>query len=215
MQRHDLIDTDGENKAIRSFLRFYLKPGISIGEMRDNMEMAGWEGCWPESIGAADWYSTLTKLETQAWLRHLFSLEAAMSGSPAIPSAVPVYVACPECGAAHVDEGEWATRLHKTHQCQACHHEWRPYNYPTVGIAQPTSGSLAGHIAEDRHLLDWLGKNFHAGALDEFDQMTIKHSVKWEFLAPKGVNTDIRAVLHAAYARDETHTSNRGKSNEY
>lgn len=76
MQRTDIIDTDGENKAIRSFLRYYLKPGISIGEMRDNMAMAGWDGCWPESLAAADWNSTLTKFETQTWLRHLFGLDA-------------------------------------------------------------------------------------------------------------------------------------------
>jgi hypothetical protein len=38
----------------------------------------------------------------------------------------------------HVDEGEWATtRLHKTHQCQSCGHEWRPFSFATVGIAHP------------------------------------------------------------------------------
>lgn len=361
MQRTDLIDTDGENKAIRSFLKFYLKPGISIGEMRDNMEMAGWDGCWPDSIGAADWNSTLTKFEAQAWLRHLFGLEAqvapamvdievradalpdyardqagagiglssrdadavdarwerehrALVGNPAIkvvgrlhaapasplllervldaaaaaveasadvwtgfarndartcvlaaleaagilpaPTAlqpVPVQLNCPECGVAHVDEGEWATRLHKTHQCQACKHEWRPYEYPTVGVAgkadtdrvealcrafvdgvehgidrdgensthadpalaaayilgydmAANSGTLVGALVEDRRLLEWLGKNFTAGTLDDFDRMTIKNSVKWEFLAPKGVQADIREVLRAALARDETDT---------
>lgn len=359
MQRTDLIDTDGENKAIRSFLRFCLNPSISIGEMRDNMAMSGWEGCWPDSIGAADWNSTLTKFETQAWLRHLFSLEAqfapamadlvvradalpdyardqaaagmgiaardmdavdarwerehqALIGNPAIkvvgrlaraapaspllqdrvldaaaaaveasavvwtgfarndartciraaleaagmlpaPTAlqpIPVQLDCPECGVAHVDEGEWATRLHKTHQCQACKHEWRPYEYPTVGVADKVDtdrieaicrafvegighgierdgensahedpalaaayilgydlaanpGTLIGALAEDRRLVDWLGKNFSAGALDDFDQLTIKNSLKWEFLAPKGVAINIREVLRAALARDE------------
>lgn len=255
MQRTDLLDTDGENKAIRSFLRFCLKPGVTIGEMRDNMESAGWEGCWPDSIGAADWNSTLTKFELQAWLRHLFGLEAqfatdvgdlevragalpdygrdqagagtarnavdarwerehqALINNPAIrvvgrmttsgpasplllehaldaaaaaveasadvwkgfsrndartciraaleasgilpaPTAlnpVPVHLNCPECGEAHVDEGPWATRLHKTHQCQACGHEWRPYEYPTVGVAptgEPAVADVASRIAE-------------------------------------------------------------------
>jgi hypothetical protein len=354
MQRTDLIDTDGENKAIRSFLRFYLNPGISIGQMRDNMAMSGWEDCWPDSLAAADWNSTLTKAEAQAWLRHLFSLEAqfapvvvdievradalpdyahdqagagtggsevdarwerehqALIGNPAIkvvgrltraapaspllldrvldvaaaaveasadvwtgfarndartciraaleavgvlpaPTAlqpIPVQLNCPECGVAHVDEGPWATRLHKTHQCQACKHEWRPYDYPTVGVADKADtdrieaisrafvegigrgverdgensahedpalaaayilgydmaanpGTLVGALAEDRHLVEWLGKNFCVGTLDDFDQMTIKNSVKWEFLAPKGVSGDIREVLRAALARDE------------
>jgi predicted RNA-binding Zn-ribbon protein involved in translation (DUF1610 family) len=44
---------------------------------------------------------------------------------------------CPKCGAVHVDEGVWATKEHKTHQCQACGHKWRPYSFPTVGVAGP------------------------------------------------------------------------------
>ena len=253
MQRTDLLDTDGENKAIRSFLRFCLKPGVTIGEMRGNMESAGWEGCWPDSIGAADWNSTLTKFELQAWLRYLFGLEAqfapdvgglevragalpdyardqagagatcdavdarwerehqALINNPAIkvvgrmatsrplsplllehaldaaaaaveasaevwtgfsrndartciraaleatgilpaPTAlnpIPMQMNCPECGEPHVDEGPWATRLHKTHQCQACKHEWRPYEYPTVGVAAqaaPAGTDIASRI---------------------------------------------------------------------
>ena len=304
MKRTDLIDTDGENKAIRSFLRFYLEPGITIGNMRDNMAMSGWEGCWPASIGAAHADSTLTKGGTQLWLRHLFSLEAqfapapaefevraaalpdyardqagaggmssrdvhavdtrweqehqALIGNPAIKvvgrlhaalNPIPMQMSCPECGVAHVDEGPWATRLHKTHQCQACGHEWRPYEYPTVGVAEKVDtdrieaicqafmdgvahgierdgensphedpaltaayilgydmvanpGTLVGALAEDRRLLEWLGKNVSIGTLDDFDQLTIKNSDKWEFLAPKGVHTDIREVLRAALARD-------------
>ena len=312
MQRHDLIDTDGENKAIRSFLRFYLKPGISIGEMRDNMEGSGWDGCWPESIAAADWNSTLTKFEVQAWLRHLFALEdepapaprdhepgshadlvdqrlARIRGSlleasntnravkvqpsdaavlvevmdgrlPAVtPAAVTpgaaelkpiaLQLTCPECGAAHLDEGMWATRLRKTHQCQACKHEWRPYEYPTVGVAAQVDtdrieaicrafedgvrhgvardgetcdhedpaqaaafilgyntaanpGTRIGALVEDCYLINWLADNFCAGTLDDFDQLTIKDSLKWEFLAPKGVQGGLREVLRAALERD-------------
>lgn len=60
---------------------------------------------------------------------------------------------CP-AGHQHMDEGEWATRPHKTHQCQEmvlcdrceasedhmcegrvlCGLEWRPMDRPTVGI---------------------------------------------------------------------------------
>lgn len=59
------------------------------------------------------------------------------------PSPISVNLACPECGAPHIDEGEWATRPHKTHQCQSCKHEWRPFEYPTVGVdpeAEPRTG---------------------------------------------------------------------------
>jgi hypothetical protein len=48
----------------------------------------------------------------------------------------PVQLFCPQCGVLHLDEGEWATRPHKTHQCQSCKHEWRPFPYPTVGVAE-------------------------------------------------------------------------------
>lgn len=47
----------------------------------------------------------------------------------------PAILHCPECGVQHVDDGEWATRVHRTHQCQACGHEWRPCEYPTFGVA--------------------------------------------------------------------------------
>ncbi|MCO8028503.1 hypothetical protein NI454_00910 [Brevundimonas diminuta] len=54
------------------------------------------------------------------------------------PVAVTIF--CPECSLPHVDEGEWATtRRHKTHQCQGCGHEWRPFPFATVGVSHPTT----------------------------------------------------------------------------
>ena len=41
---------------------------------------------------------------------------------------------CPKCETMHLDEGEWETRPHKTHQCQGCGHEWRPFPFATVGV---------------------------------------------------------------------------------
>jgi len=41
---------------------------------------------------------------------------------------------CPECGTRHFDEGVWKTKSHKTHQCQNCFHEWRPFSFPTIGV---------------------------------------------------------------------------------
>lgn len=55
----------------------------------------------------------------------------------------PLVLYCPQ-GHGHIDEGEWATKPHKTHQCQfvtdamdheICGEEWRPSNHPTVGVA--------------------------------------------------------------------------------
>lgn len=55
-------------------------------------------------------------------------------GKIAPPKAVTIY--CEKCGDIHIDEGEWATpeKAHKTHQCQTCKHEWKPFPYATVGV---------------------------------------------------------------------------------
>lgn len=51
---------------------------------------------------------------------------------------------CPKCDVQHIDEGVWATKEHKTHQCQACGHEWRPFDFPTFGV--PKGGvCVCGH----------------------------------------------------------------------
>lgn len=52
-----------------------------------------------------------------------------------------MHLECPKCGTTHIDEGEWATRPHKTHQCQNCKHECdalRPYREALLdGLANP------------------------------------------------------------------------------
>lgn len=46
----------------------------------------------------------------------------------------PMALRCPACDLLHIDEGEWATRPHRTHLCSGCGHEWRPSERPTVGV---------------------------------------------------------------------------------
>lgn len=41
---------------------------------------------------------------------------------------------CPGCGEFHIDAGEWARRLHHTHLCLTCGHEWRLDEY-VFGVA--------------------------------------------------------------------------------
>ena len=41
---------------------------------------------------------------------------------------------CPACGERHIDEGEFATKVHHTHACQHCGMVWRPSLHPTVGV---------------------------------------------------------------------------------
>jgi len=47
---------------------------------------------------------------------------------------VPMRLTCPECGALHIDEGEFATKPHHTHSCQKCGLTWRPAVVHTVGV---------------------------------------------------------------------------------
>lgn len=53
-----------------------------------------------------------------------------MGGQAPIPMRLP----CPDCGALHIDEGEFATRPHHTHACQECGAVWRPAVVHTVGV---------------------------------------------------------------------------------
>lgn len=49
---------------------------------------------------------------------------------------VPMLLVCPDprCGARHIDEGEFTTKVHHTHACQCCGMVWRPALVPTVGV---------------------------------------------------------------------------------
>lgn len=49
----------------------------------------------------------------------------------------PAILYCPKCRAQHVDEGRWADTPHRTHRCMFCEHEWRPFQYTTVGVPHP------------------------------------------------------------------------------
>lgn len=79
---------------------------------------------------AAD--SILRLGQQQATIDHLVStvqrLEAA-AGQP-----IQMRLSCPTCGELHIDEGEFATKVHHTHACQACGNVWRPAIVPTTGV---------------------------------------------------------------------------------
>ena len=86
----DLMDDDGENRAVRTFLLHYGgSMGLSVGQMRNNMRMAGWHGCWPAWVDEpGEGGQHLTKAGAQLWLRHLFSLETPAGvrvGAPLVP----------------------------------------------------------------------------------------------------------------------------------
>lgn len=76
----DLIDSDGENRAVRCFLMLYGGTNSpTVEQMRMHLAASGFEECWPD--WAASEYGHLTKGGAQDWLRHLFALEAGCHSS--------------------------------------------------------------------------------------------------------------------------------------
>ena len=76
----------------------------------------------------------MSAVETEQWL-------AALGLQP-----LPMVLNCPGCGTLHLDAGEWATRPHKTHECQnpKCKRLWKPFEFATVGVA------ALGQVAEPK-----------------------------------------------------------------
>lgn len=47
---------------------------------------------------------------------------------------IPLLIWCPACHTRHIDEGEQARRVHRTHACQKCGHLFAVSVVPTVGV---------------------------------------------------------------------------------
>jgi hypothetical protein len=48
---------------------------------------------------------------------------------------VPLGLLCPSCGAVHIDEGEWAVKIHHKHLCAGCGNIWEPFGkLATFGV---------------------------------------------------------------------------------
>src|SRR5262245_26240868 len=61
-------------------------------------------------------------------------LRSAREEVAKLSEPIPLILTCPACGARHIDEGEFAVKLHHTHACQGCGMVWRPAIQPTVGV---------------------------------------------------------------------------------
>jgi hypothetical protein len=73
----DLIDTDGENRAVRSFLMQYsCDRAVTVGAMLAHMNLSGWRGTAPEFALQVRPETHLTKAGAQIWIRHLLNMEA-------------------------------------------------------------------------------------------------------------------------------------------
>jgi len=72
---------------------------------------------------------------TREFHRRIDAVNTTAGAAPRPPApGVPLRLDCPVCGIPHFDEGEWATRPHRTHLCGGCGMKWTPAAYPTVGV---------------------------------------------------------------------------------
>lgn len=60
--------------------------------------------------------------------------EIKLETYPSSRAAIPMLLCCPSCGKRHIDEGEFADKVHHTHACQYCGMTWRPAVEPTVDV---------------------------------------------------------------------------------
>lgn len=69
----DLLDADGENRAVRAFLLYYgCGRSVTAAEMAVHMRLSGFDVA-PDWVAKAPGH--LTKAGAQLWLRMLFALE--------------------------------------------------------------------------------------------------------------------------------------------
>jgi hypothetical protein len=81
----ELLDEDGENQAVRTFLMLY-GTGLTVAKMREHMALAGWPQA-PEWATKPEAQGHLTKTGAQSWLRHLFAMEQPQQPtSAAVPA---------------------------------------------------------------------------------------------------------------------------------
>ena len=111
-------------------------------------------------------------------------IRAALSAQP---QPVPKELHCPHCKTAHIDKDEWATKPHKTHLCSKCKGAWKPFEYPTVGVAEQTEQETIVHQPYIKHKAAWDGHKMvstYTCAQCEAkatDPLEIDHKKKCEF----------------------------------
>lgn len=101
---------------------------------------------------------------------------------------LPMLLFCPACGEQHIDAPNpaigWTDPPHRSHECQACHHVWRPADVATTGVAAiTTQGAADGSpvpqgLAHAERILraDGVSKViFNATTAVLFDQLRVGH----------------------------------------
>jgi len=72
--------------------------------------------------------------ENKATIEELQKIRVVIGKAEVPASPVPMLLNCPTCGRRHIDEAEFADKVHHTHACQFCGMVWRPALVATVGV---------------------------------------------------------------------------------
>lgn len=119
------------------------EPGVTLEQIQHPMA-----GMFLSTIWHVGECPTKTKPDNCLFPLYAASPNMSQQVAPTQPltgagAVVPMELHCPFCHEQHIDEGEWATRPHKTHLCAYCEHQWRPANIPTVGVRSIVEAALA------------------------------------------------------------------------
>lgn len=68
----NLIDSNGENQAVREFLKEFQCGLSTVESMKEHLRASGFPH-WPDWVDNA--HGSITKSGAQSWLRYLFELE--------------------------------------------------------------------------------------------------------------------------------------------
>ena len=105
-------------------------PEVEVTKSIEEEAFEAWEREAREHVGTTMPWADVPDGLQRAWTAALDRAHELLAKQ----SPVPMLLWCPECGVRHVDEGEFAKRVHHTHACQTCGHCWRPAVVPTVGV---------------------------------------------------------------------------------
>ncbi len=174
-RRHEFLKSDGnhltwpdgdksERKSSYTFAEIpEHDPAIyaKYEDLKSALDLAlkgeGWAVSFP---GHADLVRQVTELQRVPAPHQAHPARTITSEKNVPQEPVPMLLFCPMCHTKHIDEGEFATRVHTTHACQGwvtisseqklgvhhqrrCGHVWRPAIVPTVGVE-----ALPGFINE-------------------------------------------------------------------
>lgn len=123
----------------------------------------------------------LSRMASQLVVRDFSAPPVPSPAAPPTQAPVPMLLHCPECGERHVDDGEFATKLHHTHACQSCGMAWRPAIVPTIGVKfLPGFKGEAPGLGDEEGEIDAMSDDGRLGALAK--RLAIESGVDWPSL---------------------------------